>query len=596
MDGGATPVGIRLRRSIPEHDAYTVYLGDHRFAVLATARPSDARRWVACTRWLHALRLFHGRLVVGLGVQWTPTRRPLGGVPPVPDTLQLSVGHRCLVFHLAQADAIPEALRRFLADPRVTFVGSGSAHDRRMLWAHYGLHVACGRDLRALAGMGNASMEEMADEILGYPGVSKCREVAMSAWHAPRLSMDQVLYAAVDAFLAFLLGVELCPGGAAGRQSEPARAAPPAHLRPAPPAPVRPPPPPNVRPPPPAHVRAAPPANRTVVLNCPGGAAGRQPEPTRAAPPAHLRPAPPAHVRPPGPVPIRPAPPATRALVLNNPARPAQRVFVRRMDPILVHPAPPVQHGPFARAPAVNHVIPMTRVECSPRAFCEVPLVTVGTGAASSNSNGVDTSDGLTGSGTDVDTDYDSYEGDTATRRLPVRVCASDSEDEDYSSDGFEHVRFGAFTDEEEDEDDVNVDDQEDEDDVNVGDQEDEEGNTVCTGLGILSVDDNEEEGYMEEGQIGILTVDCNRDDVPEDFTGDGVFADNVEEDVEGGCAFEYLGDSEAVLDDGDDVLGQDDWFEQEDYGCDLDDDDGLEEFYLLSVMKAEDFFMLSTC
>ena len=157
MDG-ADPVSIRLRRSTPSHDAYTVGVYDSRFAALVSARPADARRWVATTRWLHGGLHHAGRLVVGLGVQWTPTRLPLHGAPPSPATLQLCVGHRCLVFHLAHDDAVPEKLRRFLADPRVTFVGSGSANDRRMLWEHYGLHVERGRELRAVAGMDGSAL------------------------------------------------------------------------------------------------------------------------------------------------------------------------------------------------------------------------------------------------------------------------------------------------------------------------------------------------------------------------------------------------------------------------------------------------------
>ncbi|WVZ61482.1 hypothetical protein U9M48_011345 [Paspalum notatum var. saurae] len=207
MDDAA--VSTRLRRSTPSHDAYTVRVFDDRFASLATVCPADARRWVATTRWRHGGLLRRGRLVVGLGVQWTPSYQPLHGEPPVPDTLQLCVGHRCLVYHLARADAVPEGLRRFLADPRVTFVGSGAANDARMLSAHRGLHVRHGVELRSVAGTGNASVEDMAHRFLGYPGIHKPKEVATSAWHAPRLSQDQVQYAAVDAYLAFRLGVHL---------------------------------------------------------------------------------------------------------------------------------------------------------------------------------------------------------------------------------------------------------------------------------------------------------------------------------------------------------------------------------------------------
>ncbi|KAL5197909.1 hypothetical protein ABZP36_001421 [Zizania latifolia] len=205
-----TTVATHLRRSTPTHAAYTVRVANRRVLSLVTAHPAYARRWVHTTRWQHRRLLRSGRLIVGLGVQWTPVRCPLHGAPPPPATLQLCAGHRCLVFQIAHAVSLPEALRRFLADPRVTFVGSGSLSDRRMLSAYYGLHVASARELRAMAGMGNASMASMADRFLGYPGIDKPKNVAMSAWHVPYLSLEQVEYACVDAYLAFRLGVHLC--------------------------------------------------------------------------------------------------------------------------------------------------------------------------------------------------------------------------------------------------------------------------------------------------------------------------------------------------------------------------------------------------
>ncbi|KAL6647645.1 hypothetical protein ACP70R_015082 [Stipagrostis hirtigluma subsp. patula] len=525
MDAAAaTPVAVRLRRSTLAHDAYTVRLADRRVAALATARPADARRWVATTRWLHAGLLRRGRLVVGLGVQWNPPRAPLLGAAPEPAALQLCVGHRCLVFHLARADAVPEALYHFLADPRVTFVGSGSAYDSRILWVHYGLYVACGHELRALAGMGNASMEDMADRFLGYPGVKKPRDVAMGDWHAPRLSPDQVQYACVDAYLAFRLGVHLCPGGAAGPPPELVRAPPPVQRAP-------------------AVVRPAPPVQRAPVV--------------RAAPPA--------------PAVVRPVAPVNRAPVVVRPAPPVQRA------PVVVRPAPPVKRAavvvrrapPAPRAPEINLLEP--RIGCFPPAFRGVPMAPVGVGAANiSSSNVADTRGGLTGSDTDnSETDVDVDVGDTATLGLPVRAYASDSDDEDLSSDDFEHVVYGgAFTDEEEDDDDVNEDD-----------QEDVEGYEDYARIGILTLDDHEDDDNKEySGTMGILTADNNRDG-SEEFTGHGVATANVEEECGGGCqAFEYLGHCEAVVDDGDGALGQDDWYDQGDYELDQDD----EEFFLL--------------
>uniref|UniRef100_A0A0E0LGA9 3'-5' exonuclease domain-containing protein n=1 Tax=Oryza punctata TaxID=4537 RepID=A0A0E0LGA9_ORYPU len=264
MDAAATTrVSTRLRRSTPTHAAYTVYVADRRVIALVTAHPAYARRWVHTTRWLHHRLLHSGRLLVGLGVQWTPVRRPLhhASPPPPPATLQLCVGHRCLVFHLAQADAVPAVLRRFLADPRVTFVGSGSSNDRRMLTAYYDLHVASGRELRAMAGMGNASMEDMADRFLGYPGIAKPMNVAMSAWHVPYLSIEQVEYACVDAYLAFRLAIHLCPAA-----HQPVLRAPP------------PPPPPPPAPRAPVYHHPLPLGPRVAMLAAPA------PRPTRPAP------------------------------------------------------------------------------------------------------------------------------------------------------------------------------------------------------------------------------------------------------------------------------------------------------------------------
>lgn len=164
------------------------------------------------TRWRHGRRLRSGAgLTVAMGVQWTPPSRALaGGAEPRPGTLQLCVGSRCLVFQVAQGNAFPAALRRFLADGGVAaFVGYGIRSDCRKLAAHHGLHVACTRELRAVTGMGSSSMARMAEELLGLAGIKKPAAVGRSRWDAPKLSKKQVKYACVDAFLSHRLGVHV---------------------------------------------------------------------------------------------------------------------------------------------------------------------------------------------------------------------------------------------------------------------------------------------------------------------------------------------------------------------------------------------------
>ncbi|KAL6647220.1 hypothetical protein ACP70R_014657 [Stipagrostis hirtigluma subsp. patula] len=210
----AAAVSTRLRRCYRTHDAYTVRVAGRNVLATVTAHPAAARRWVHTTWWRHARRLRSGAgLTVGLGVQWTADLDGESSSSPAA-TLQLCAGHRCLVLHLARARAVPDALRRLLADPRrVCFVGYDVRSDcRRLLRGEHALAVAPGggcHELRAVTGMGNESMERMAERLLGYPGIKKSGRVAMSDWDRRRLSEEQVEYACVDAVVACRLGERL---------------------------------------------------------------------------------------------------------------------------------------------------------------------------------------------------------------------------------------------------------------------------------------------------------------------------------------------------------------------------------------------------
>lgn len=149
-----------------------------------TARPAVARRWLYTTLWCHHRTLHSAAgLTMGLDVQWTP---PFGKLPagaePRPGTLQLCAGNRCLVFQLAQAARVPRILHRFLADARVTFAAYNVGSDHRKLYAHHGLEVRSVLELRGAAGMGNASLADMASRLLGIHGVEKLWEIRTSEW------------------------------------------------------------------------------------------------------------------------------------------------------------------------------------------------------------------------------------------------------------------------------------------------------------------------------------------------------------------------------------------------------------------------------
>ncbi|KAF6985355.1 hypothetical protein CFC21_003229 [Triticum aestivum] len=177
-----------------------------------TSDPAVARRWVHTARWRKVGHLrSRAELIVGMGVQWTPSFRRLSdGAEARPATLQLCCGRRCLVFQIGRAGAgrVPLVLRRFLEDGRVDFVGYNVLSDCSKLSAHYGLRVACPQELRKVTGIGNASMESMAEQVLGWRGVKKAERVGAGNWNVSTLSKKQVRYAAADAFVAYYLGVK----------------------------------------------------------------------------------------------------------------------------------------------------------------------------------------------------------------------------------------------------------------------------------------------------------------------------------------------------------------------------------------------------
>jgi hypothetical protein len=203
-------VSARLIRSTRKHRIYEVRVAGHTtVTTTVTANPGVARRWLYKTRWLEARRLRSGAgLTVGMGVQWTPSfRRNVGSRP---GTLQLCCGRRCLVFQIAQVDsAAPAVLQRFMYDARVAFVAYNIRSDCRKLRDYHGLEVWRPQELRAVTRMGNASMERMAEQVLGWRGVKKMKSVGTTKWDGCTLSKEQVIYASIDACISHRIGVQL---------------------------------------------------------------------------------------------------------------------------------------------------------------------------------------------------------------------------------------------------------------------------------------------------------------------------------------------------------------------------------------------------
>ena len=175
----------------------------------------------AVDSWLDEIRRVHrrrlNRLIVGIDVEWRPSRTTTNHVPPVA-LLQICVGRRCLVFQILHADYVPQSLSDFLADQRFAFVGVGVRDDAAKLRSGYGLKVGRMVDLRTLAAtklrkpaLRGAGLQALVSEVMGVE-MEKPHHVRVSAWDAPKLTYDQLKYACADAFASFEVGRRLFDG------------------------------------------------------------------------------------------------------------------------------------------------------------------------------------------------------------------------------------------------------------------------------------------------------------------------------------------------------------------------------------------------
>ncbi|EES03381.1 hypothetical protein BDA96_03G265600 [Sorghum bicolor] len=160
----------------------------------------------------------HPPHIVGLDTEWRIVHDEDGRRKNRMAVLQLCVGHRCLVYQIFHADYVPDALRDFLACPDHRFLGVAVDGDVKRLSEDCGLVVADAADLRHVAAevlarpeLRTASLKTLTREVMGVL-IDKPKSVTMSKWDARRLSVKQVQYACVDAFVSYEIGRLLLTG------------------------------------------------------------------------------------------------------------------------------------------------------------------------------------------------------------------------------------------------------------------------------------------------------------------------------------------------------------------------------------------------
>jgi hypothetical protein len=150
--------------------------------------------------------------IVGVDTEWHSVHDEDGHRKNRMAVLQLCVGRRCLVYQIFHADYVPDALKDFLACPDHRFLGVAVDGDVKRLSEDCGLVVANAVDLRCVAAealarpeLRTVSLKTLTREVMGVL-IDKPKSVTMSKWDARRLSVEQVQYACIDAFVSYEIG------------------------------------------------------------------------------------------------------------------------------------------------------------------------------------------------------------------------------------------------------------------------------------------------------------------------------------------------------------------------------------------------------
>ncbi|CAA7400083.1 unnamed protein product [Spirodela intermedia] len=193
---------------------FVVTFDDECVLAMVTSSGDEVTAWLTTIQRIHRCCL--RRLVVGLDAEWLPQRQR-GERNPVA-LLQLCVGRRCLLFQIYRADYIPAALFEFLADDRFTFVGVGVSIDAENLLEDYDLLVRRPVELSPMAAeetgrpeLRRAGLAALARAVMRIELI-KPKRVTLSRWDCEWLSLEQVKYACMDAFVSFEVGRRLIAG------------------------------------------------------------------------------------------------------------------------------------------------------------------------------------------------------------------------------------------------------------------------------------------------------------------------------------------------------------------------------------------------
>ncbi|GAU14813.1 hypothetical protein TSUD_50250 [Trifolium subterraneum] len=177
------------------HSNVTVNFNGRPITVTVTASGSVVDEWINTTISLGEMHLSRGCLLIGMSMD-------RGG-----NTLHLCVNSRCLIFQISRADSILISFRLFLLNRDCKFAGFLNQWHRTTLAdsKHHLLMYKGSFDLRFLnRSCFDNSMQDIIHKCVGWK-VELKDEIRSSNWYEPTLSDDQVVFACIESYCAFIV-------------------------------------------------------------------------------------------------------------------------------------------------------------------------------------------------------------------------------------------------------------------------------------------------------------------------------------------------------------------------------------------------------
>ncbi|XP_024636593.1 Werner Syndrome-like exonuclease [Medicago truncatula] len=188
------------------HNKHDVFFHSDIIHTMITNKPFMVDKWLSSIKPYENNNSF----LVGLDVECLFINH--SGVSPPAAVLQLYIGGECLVFQILHASFVPKSLVAFLGNENNKFVGVGIREDMDKLLRDFSLLVVNFVDLRYLAAeklgekaMKSAGLKTLALCVLDKE-IEKPKKITLSDWGGFPLTVKQVQYACVDAFISFEVG------------------------------------------------------------------------------------------------------------------------------------------------------------------------------------------------------------------------------------------------------------------------------------------------------------------------------------------------------------------------------------------------------